>query len=89
MSLNEEQKKFRILQEKFFEKLNNSEFNVEELKKYGQQFGLVLKHNDEKNEKSQNLQRKLKKEQERFKKTMKQSNLNDPNQSIEVRRETL
>lgn len=37
-----------MLQEKFFEKLNNSEFNPDELKKYGQQFGLVLKLNDDK-----------------------------------------
>lgn len=33
--LNEDKRKFQIFQQRFFEKLNNSEFDMEEIKKYG------------------------------------------------------
>ena len=59
----EENSKFQLMLKDFYRKLNNSEFDVKELKRFGKQYGYDLQNIENKISENVNLQKQLKRQQ--------------------------
>ena len=68
----EQQQKFLIAQRSFFEKLKNSEFDIDELKKMANKIGVDLQHNDLKFQENLRLAQRLEKGKADLKKSLKE-----------------
>ncbi len=87
--VNEQQKRFNIMQAKFFEKLNNSDFDLKELKEYGAQIGIDIEQAEQELQGNRKLQEKLKDEKIKFKKNLEIINNDSPQFNIKVRKSTI
>lgn len=57
----EQQKRFEILQKQFFEKLGNSQFDVEELREYAQKFGIDFEEAETQQKEDNKLNKEIEK----------------------------
>lgn len=68
----DQQQKFLIAQRTFFEKLKNSEFDIDELKKMATKIGVDLQHNDLKFQENLRLAQRLEKGKAELKKSLQE-----------------
>lgn len=87
--VNEKQKKFDIAQRKFFEKLHNSNFNIDDMKEYGEKMGIDMEKLQNSLDKEKKFEKKLLDQKSKFKKNIETLQMKVPENNISARRSTI
>lgn len=87
--INEKQKKFDIAQRKFFEKLHNSNFDIEDMKEYGEQMGIDMSKIQKSLDKEKKFEKKILEQKSKYKQNIDTLSSKIPNNNIAIRRTTI